>query len=53
MERNGISADEAFALLRSHSQRTGQKLSEVAQALTHTHQLLPSRQADKGAAISR
>ena len=53
MERNGISADAAFALLKSHSQQSGQKLSEVAQALTHTHQLLPSRQADKGAAISR
>jgi response regulator NasT len=50
MERNGISADAAFALLKSHSQQTGRKLNEVAQALTQTHQLLPSagQQAAKG-----
>ena len=40
MERNGIDADAAFALLKSHSQQTGQKLHEVAQALTQSHQLL-------------
>ena len=42
MERNGIDADAAFALLKSHSQQSGQKLDQVAQALTQTHQLLPS-----------
>ena len=42
MERNGIDADAAFALLKSHSQQSGQKLSDVAQALTQTHLLLPS-----------
>ena len=48
MERNGISADAAFALLKSHSQQTGQKLNEVAQALTQTHQLFQfDRSADK------
>lgn len=48
MERNGIGADAAFALLKSHSQQNGQKLNEVAQAITQTHQLLPSaRAADK------
>lgn len=41
MARNAITADEAFALLKSHSQRNGQKLFDVAEALTHTHQLLP------------
>ena len=48
MERNGIDADAAFALLRSHSQQTGQKLFDVAQALTQTHRLLPSSRRDKG-----
>jgi response regulator NasT len=49
MERNGIDAEAAFALLKSHSQQSGQKLSDVAQAMTETHLLLPSaRPADKG-----
>ena len=41
MARNAITADEAFALLKSHSQRNGQKLFDVAEAITQTHQLLP------------
>jgi response regulator NasT len=50
MERNGIDADAAFALLKSHSQRTGQKLSDVANAITQTHRLLPSAgRADQSA----
>jgi response regulator NasT len=49
MERNGIDAEAAFALLKSHSQQSGQKLIDVAQAITQTHQLLPpARTADKG-----
>lgn len=49
MERNGIDAKAAFALLKSHSQQNGGKLIDVAQAITQTHQLLPSaRPADKG-----
>ena len=40
MERNGIDADAAFAVLKSHSQATGHRLFEVAQALTQTHLLL-------------
>ena len=47
MERNGIDADAAFALLKSHSQNTGQRLFDVAQAITQTHRLLPSSPADK------
>jgi response regulator NasT len=47
MERNGINADAAFALLKAHSQETGQKLSDVAQAITQTHQLLPTRAEGK------
>jgi two-component system, response regulator / RNA-binding antiterminator len=42
MARNAVDADEAFALLRSHSQQTGQKLIEVAEAITRTHRLLPA-----------
>ena len=44
MERNGIDAEAAFALLKSHSQQTGQKLVDVAHAITQTHQLLPSQE---------
>ena len=40
MERNGIDAEAAFALLKSHSQQTGQKLFDVAQAITQNQQLL-------------
>ena len=47
MERNGIDAEAAFALLKSHSQRNGQKLIDVAQAITQTHLLLPSERAGK------
>ena len=42
MERNGVDADAAFALLKAHSQRTGQRVVDVAQAITQTHQLLAS-----------
>jgi response regulator NasT len=47
MERNGIDADAAFALLKSHSQQTGQKLFDVAQAIGQTHRLLQAQRADK------
>jgi response regulator NasT len=40
MERHGIDADAAFALLKSHSQHTGQKLLDIAQAIAQTHTLL-------------
>ena len=51
MERHGIDADAAFALLKSHSQHTGQKLLDIAQAIAQTHTLLAAhptgtRQAD-------
>ena len=47
MERNGIDAAAAFALLKSHSQQNGGKLIDVAQAVTQSHQLLSSaRRAD-------
>ncbi len=40
MERNGIDADAAFAILRSHSQATGRRLFDVARAVTETHRVL-------------
>jgi AmiR/NasT family two-component response regulator len=40
MERHGIDADGAFALLRDHSQKSGQKLVNVAVALVDSHLLL-------------
>jgi response regulator NasT len=46
MERNRVSADEAFVLIRSHSQRTGQKLIDIAHAITSTYQLLSATPAD-------
>jgi len=47
MERHGIDADGAFALLKAHSQKSGQRLIDVAQAVTSIHQLLPSPRADQ------
>ena len=40
MERNRIDAAAAFAILKNHSQTSGQRLFEVAQAVTQTHRLL-------------
>jgi two-component system, response regulator / RNA-binding antiterminator len=40
MNRNAVDADTAFALLRSHSQRSGQKLSDIAAAIVNTHLVL-------------
>ena len=46
MARNGIDADKAFELLKSHSQHTGRKLVEVAEALTQTNQLISPTAGD-------
>ena len=40
MARNGIDADQAFQLLKTHSQQHGRKLIDVAEAVTQSHQLL-------------
>ena len=40
MERNGIDAEAAFGILRSHSQATGRRLFDVARAVTETHLIL-------------
>jgi ANTAR domain len=46
MNRNAVDAvdaDTAYALLRSHSQRSGQKLSDIAAAIINTHLVLVPR----------
>ena len=40
MGRLGIDANEAFAMLRDHSQRRGHKLGDVADAIIESHVLL-------------
>ena len=40
MARHAIDQDEAFELLRSHSQRNGRKLIDVADAVVESHLLL-------------
>jgi AmiR/NasT family two-component response regulator len=46
MARNGIDADEAFELLKSQSQKSGQKLFEIAEAVIRTNRLLPPADQD-------
>jgi response regulator NasT len=40
MARHAVDADQAFELLRAHSQRTGRKLVDVADAVVESHLLL-------------
>jgi AmiR/NasT family two-component response regulator len=40
MARHGVNADKAFDMLREHSQRSGRKLVDVAEAVVESHQLL-------------
>ena len=40
MARHAIGADKAFAMLRDHSQRSGEKLVDVAAAIVNSHLLL-------------
>src|SRR4051794_26388272 len=40
MARHAVDADKAFELLRSHSQRNGHKLVDIAQAIVDSHLLL-------------
>jgi len=46
MERRGISADEAFAELRSRARSTNQSVFAVAQAVTLSHPLFKPRTID-------
>lgn len=48
MARNGIDEDEAFALLKSQSQKTGQRLFDIAESVIRTHRLLPQGDQDAG-----
>jgi two-component system, response regulator PdtaR len=41
MARNNVDAEQAFELLKSQSQTTGEKLLDIAEAVTQTHRLLP------------
>jgi AmiR/NasT family two-component response regulator len=44
MERHGADDDAAFKMLRDHSQHTGRKLYDIAQAILDSHRLLsPTR----------
>jgi response regulator NasT len=43
MARQGIDADDAFAMLRRHSQDTGRKVADVAAAIVETHLLMAPR----------
>lgn len=45
MNRNGIDAAAAFKLMKAHSQQSGQAIHVVAEAITHTHQLLSPAQS--------
>lgn len=40
MARNSLDADKAFEMLRDHSQHTGRKLSDLANAIVDSHLLL-------------
>jgi two-component system, response regulator PdtaR len=40
MARHAFDSDAAFAMLREHSQRTGRKVADVAQAVVDSHLLL-------------
>jgi response regulator NasT len=44
MAIHGIDEQQAFDLLRSHSQHTGRKLVDLAEAITHSHRLLVPRE---------
>ncbi len=41
MERHSLTEHDAFELLRRHSQRTGRKLADVADAVASSHLMLP------------
>lgn len=53
MAVHGIDEQDAFDRLRGHSQRTGRRLIDVADAVTHTHRLLAERRGDEPADVGR
>jgi AmiR/NasT family two-component response regulator len=46
MERHGANDKAAFEMLRDHSQHTGRKLFDIAQAILDSHQLLSPTRAE-------
>jgi len=46
MATQGVGPDQAFELLREHSQRTGRKVAEVADSVVATHLLLAPAPVD-------
>jgi AmiR/NasT family two-component response regulator len=46
MARNSIDEDGAFKLLRDHSQNTGRKLADLADAIVQSRLLLLPQQAN-------
>jgi two-component system, response regulator / RNA-binding antiterminator len=46
MARNGVDAEQAFELLRAHSQGNGRKLADVAAAVVESHLLLVPPQTE-------
>jgi AmiR/NasT family two-component response regulator len=40
MARHALDADQAFEMLRDHSQHNGHKLVDIAQAIVDSHLLL-------------
>jgi response regulator NasT len=50
MDRHGLDAEGAFAMLRDHSQRSGRKVGDVAAAVVDSHLLLrkPEPEVAKG-----
>ena len=47
MERHSLSDQQSFELLRTHSQRTGRKLYDIATAVLDSHLLLAPRAASE------
>jgi response regulator NasT len=43
MAIHGVDEQQAFEMLRSHSQHNGRKLVDLAEAVVHSHQLLATR----------
>lgn len=43
MAIHGVEEQQAFEMLRSHSQHNGRKLVDLAEAVVHSHQLLATR----------
>jgi AmiR/NasT family two-component response regulator len=46
MARNAIDEESAFKMLRDHSQHTGRKLADLADAIVQSHLLLLPQQTN-------